>query len=900
MPLGAFRINSIAKRFAVTAVAEVIRAKKGITAVGNAQISTAQSKFGGASALFDGTGDYLTTTDLSVGSGAFTIEFFIRFTTLPAARAGTSWQMAWTGASAEDYILVWSNNIQVAVGNTYGGFSISTMSANTWYHIALVRSGGDYKVFFNGTDCGAASDDGGGAQSWTNRSGTRDWTGTTTQFIASFSANTGKGIIGYMDEIRVSNSARYTSNFTPTTVPFTNDENTLLLIHANGTNASTFFEDDNGVRAQRGVTAQNGVVLSTVQSQFGSTSALFNGTNDIQLRAHNVPPITGNWTVEFWFRPNNGTYAVFSNRVNAGNFGNDEIFCYYIGSSNRLEWNYRPNSNDSIVASNTSMPHSNWYHCAWVKNGTTINFYINGTLQTGNKTNITANLGNANRTTWYFGSIDGASDEYNGYLDEIRISDTARYTTGFTPATAPFVNDANTQLLIHCDGTNASTVFRDDNGIIGKNITAFGNAQISTAQSKFGGSSAVFDGTGDYLTVTPSTSFYFTSDSSFTVECWLRTTATNNNAVICATYSLSSPFNGWAFKIESNNNRLAFWDGVSWRQFNINTIITNTWHHAAVVSNNGSCKMYIDGVEQTTTFTLTNSILNNTNFLHIGSNVGGSNSFTGHLDELRISNTARYTANFTPSTAPFVNDANTLLLLHMDGANASTAFIDSASRSQTGVQATTNAMVSTAQSKFGGASLRLLFSNSVWNYLEIKQSSSLLNFGTADWTVEGWFRFDNTNTDLAIWTGGTTNGDIDIRRTNDNLLRIGRINVAWDLISGATGILANTWYHLAFVKGSGTLRIYVNGTQVGSASNNISYSITTQLRIGAQSVSSLGMSGYIDDLRASDIARYTDNFTAPTEPFVNDRNTLLLLHMDGTNNSTVFIDDNGQIPFTPT
>jgi len=105
---------------------------------------------------------------------------------------------------------------------------------------------------------------------------------------------------------------------------------------------------------------------------------------------------------------------------------------------------------------------------------------------------------------------------------------------------------------------------------------------------------------------------------------------------------------------------------------------------------------------------------------------------------------------------------------------------------------------------------------------------------------------------------------------------------------------------LAFVKGSGTLRIYVNGTQVGSASNNISYSITTQLRIGAQSVSSLGMSGYIDDLRASDIARYTDNFTAPTEPFVNDRNTLLLLHMDGTNNSTVFIDDNGQIPFTPT
>jgi hypothetical protein len=53
----------------------------------------------------------------------------------------------------------------------------------------------------------------------------------------------------------------------------------------------------------------------------------------------------------------------------------------------------------------------------------------------------------------------------NGHMDEIRVSNSARYTTTFTPSTTPFVNDANTLLLLHMDGTDASTVFFDDNGI---------------------------------------------------------------------------------------------------------------------------------------------------------------------------------------------------------------------------------------------------------------------------------------------------------------------------------------------------------------------------------------------------------------------------------------------------
>jgi hypothetical protein len=52
----------------------------------------------------------------------------------------------------------------------------------------------------------------------------------------------------------------------------------------------------------------------------------------------------------------------------------------------------------------------------------------------------------------------------------------------------------------------------------------------------------------------------------------------------------------------------------------------------------------------------------------------------------------------------------------------------------------------------------------------------------------------------------------------------------------------------------------------------------------------------MDEYRVSNIARYTTNFAPPTEPFQNDDNTLLLLHMDGTDGSTAFIDDNGVTP----
>jgi hypothetical protein len=74
-------------------------------------------------------------------------------------------------------------------------------------------------------------------------------------------------------------------------------------------------------------------------------------------------------------------------------------------------------------------------------------------------------------------------------------------------------------LLLHGDGTNGSTTIVDSSPSP-KTVTAVGDAQISTAQSKFGGASIAFDGNGDYLDASSSNQ-YAIGTEDFTVEGWV-------------------------------------------------------------------------------------------------------------------------------------------------------------------------------------------------------------------------------------------------------------------------------------------------------------------------------------------------------------------------------------------
>jgi hypothetical protein len=211
-------------------------------------VSTTQSKFGGASAFSNGANKYLALSDIPLGSGDWTIEFWFWAQVTDSKRTlidfrtsnGNDTQLKPT-ISITDSKVNYIVNGAIRAQSTY--FNVTSQG---WRHTAVVKHNGVVTVYFRGyydtpatsqyTDSndygvGGAVIGGNRAQIGTQANLQDDWS-------------------GYIDEVRISNIARYTGqpaspgDYSPTTA-FTNDANTLFLMHADGTNGSSTFTDDN-------------------------------------------------------------------------------------------------------------------------------------------------------------------------------------------------------------------------------------------------------------------------------------------------------------------------------------------------------------------------------------------------------------------------------------------------------------------------------------------------------------------------------------------------------------------------------------------------------------------------------------------------------------------------------
>jgi len=214
----------------------------------------------------------------------------------------------------------------------------------------------------------------------------------------------------------------------------------------------------------------------------------------------------------------------------------------------------------------------------------------------------------------------------------------------------PFFN--NVSLLLHGDGTNGSTTIVDSSPSP-KTVTAVGDAQISTAQSKFGGASIAFDGTGDYLTV-PGGDFDFPGD--FTVEAffWLNN-ATANDETIAGKWDNPS-LRSWLLNVSGTKITFALGQGGSIDAFTPSASISSSaWHHVAVCRAGESVRIFFNGLQIGSTYTSDFNATSSAQSLAVGINLDADRTpFNGYIDDLRITKgIARYTANFTPPTAPF-------------------------------------------------------------------------------------------------------------------------------------------------------------------------------------------------------------------------------------------------------
>ncbi len=206
-----------------------------ITAVGNAQLRTDQKKFGTASGFFNGRTDYLSIPDhpdwhLGGGTGDFTIDFWIRrHSNQQHQYFFNQGANASIGNAAIDAQMNFSSVTTLRFNQvTFRMDAAFYPPLNQWVHIAYVRSGNTFYIFINGTIRSQKT------QAVTIQNSTDD-------FRIGFEIN--NGLRAYMDEFRLSNIARWTSNFTPPNAAYSVDSNTQRLIHFDGPNSSNTFID---------------------------------------------------------------------------------------------------------------------------------------------------------------------------------------------------------------------------------------------------------------------------------------------------------------------------------------------------------------------------------------------------------------------------------------------------------------------------------------------------------------------------------------------------------------------------------------------------------------------------------------------------------------------------------
>jgi len=651
------------------------------------------------------------------------------------------------------------------------------------------------------------------------------------------------------------------------------DNRTVLLLNGNGTSGAqnnTFLDSstNNFTITRNGNSTQGSFSPFTLPD--GQWSNFFDGTGDFLVTGSGAALGlgTGNWTIEGWVNTSLPSKAnsqwVVDLRPNGQGSATKPWLCI-VGASNKFA--YGVGGNSQILGTTVALP-GVWYHFAVVKASGVTKLYVNGT-QEGSSYADSNDYGSSNDSViGTVGDARGTYDGYfNGYISNLRIvKGTAVYTSAFTPPTTNLTAITNTSLL-----TCQSNRFKD-NSSNNFAITRNGDVRV-TPWSPFAptsaydpatnGGSGYFDGTGDYLTSTTNSAFAV-GTGDFTVEFFSYGIGTGDGLGICDTRANSGSAGFWI----SNNTAASrgFRYGTTGAVLlTVSGEVLNNWQHIAVVRNSGTVTIYVNGVSQ-------GSVTDTRNYTDtscfVGSFTGGAGPYFGYISNFRfVKGTAVYTSAFTPPTAPVTNITNTSLLLNFTNAGIFDAAGDCI------LETVGDVKIDTAVKKYGSGSL--VFDGNT-DALIISNNTPLLAFGSQNFTVECWFRRNNTNNVATIFRGdsgggGGTGLEIIFSSSNDLIMGLngGAPNIV-TVSSGTHGVTTNTWYHGAFVRNGNTWTIYVNGVAVGSATNTSTISTPTFYRVGSNSFSTtMSFNGYIDDFRVTlGQARYTANFTPPTAELI--------------------------------
>jgi hypothetical protein len=636
---------------------------------------------------------------------------------------------------------------------------------------------------------------------------------------------------------------------TPPQTPDPYYEYVTMLLNGDGTNGSqnnTFLDSSTNNYSL----ARNGNTTQGTISPFGSNwGNYFNGSTDF-LTFSGTNPGSGNFTIEAW------VFIEAPSTLQASMFYNDtssylEVFALNTTDQNNfyalMGSNGTANSGNSGFYSTGSFSPNTWNHIAYVRNSGVITIYINGvaggTLTKSHTFRGLSRIGvarYADSNNYY---------PFKGTISNLRVTNTAVYTSGFTPATTPLTAISGTSLLT-CqsnrfidNSTNNFTLTINGTPLV-QRFSPF-NPSASYTVATIGGS-GYFDGSGDYLTTSSS---QVIPTGSFTLEAWVYTTSANSVNKNIISQGSSGNSGRTALSIESS----AWWFQIGNDYVNNGTPILGQWNYVAMTFNGSTIEGYVNGVSQGSVARSGNA--QNTT-LSIGREWLGQ-VWNGYISSVRISNTVR-TVTSIP-TSPFSNDGNTTFL-----ANFTNAGIPDYSM-MNNLETVGDAQVSTTQSKFGTGSM---YFDGTGDGLVVP-SSPLAVFGTNDFTIEWWQYWNSISGFQTIYSNNYISSNNILIQTGNGTGKY-RIfmNDSNPTLTETNAASTGQWYHYAVVRNGSTLTIYRNGVSNGSTTSSASVGVSTAITEIGQGNNSFSLNSYIDDLRITrGYARYTSSFTPPTAAF---------------------------------
>ena len=604
---------------------------------------------------FSANGDTLnlgSSTDFNF-AGDFSIEMFL----MDSATDGVVFASHKQGVSTGYYFF--NRPARLALHNEGDGFNLGNdniQPVGVWYHLVISRQSGSMRVFIDGVLKVVVSNSSAITSSiydfmiggTINSSGNLDF--TCNAKVSNFRIVNGSCATAY----QTSSTTVGATIFTVPTGKLTAVTNTKLLTCQSNRFVDNSASDHTATpTGNAAVTAFGPFLTSAVyDAAVNGASAYFDGSGDYLQAANSADWDlgTGNFTWECYANINDITrtqwfFSVFTTA------SGDNAWGLRLESDGTLNAYFSSDGGESpttvgVAAASSGLTENAWHHIACVRNGTgsnNIQVYVDGVSRvTGTfgaiyDTGLPFTVGRQMNTTY--------TQYFLGYISDVRIvKGTAVYTGNFTPPTAPLTAITNTKMLLNmADGQAIDSAAQN-------NLTLVGNAKISNTQAKFGDTSIYFDGTGDEAK-------YFSNGfgtGDFTMEAWVYP-QTQPQRFPAVYYVTNGSSNRVAVQFDHDSHQNKFRCSVAGTVLSpTGTNAEDQWYHTAVVRYQGVVTFYIDGTSVGST-AYTHNVGPETAFFGGNTPISAELNFKGFIDDFRVSNTARYTANFTAPTAAFAD-----------------------------------------------------------------------------------------------------------------------------------------------------------------------------------------------------------------------------------------------------